>query len=137
MICFRMYLNSTNIFGNLLNMLGPIFCFRPGLIFRFQSDLIFFSFWCGDSPSRADDTSHKIMLRMLLKPHMIKASLYPSLLSAQAGIGGTIGTEISATGALRLARKWLTPFLPNTGRIGGSPRTGYLGSPPMPPTPTC
>ncbi len=39
-----------NILLNTLNVLGLIFCFRPGLIF--------FSDWCGDSPSRANYTSY-------------------------------------------------------------------------------
>ena len=49
-------------------MLGLIFCFWPGLIFSvrpgltifFQPGLIFFSDWCGDSPSRANYTSEHV-----------------------------------------------------------------------------
>ena len=48
---FREYLLA------ILNALGLRCCIWQSLIFCFRQGLIFFSNWCGDSPSRADYTS--------------------------------------------------------------------------------
>ncbi len=40
-----------------INILGLIFCCWPTLLICFRPGLIFLSYWCGDSPSRADYTS--------------------------------------------------------------------------------
>ena len=59
---------------------------------------------------------------MLRKPHVIEASLYPSLSSAQAGIAGTIGNGTETTtndnGQISLVE--------NSGRSEGSPPHGIF-----------
>ncbi len=49
--------------SNIFNLLGLIFYFQLGLTFFFRPKLLLFSYWCGDSPSRANFTSIYIRVR--------------------------------------------------------------------------
>ncbi len=49
--------------SSILNLLGLIFYFQLGLTFFFRPKLLLFSYWCGDSPSRANFTSIYIRVR--------------------------------------------------------------------------
>ncbi len=75
----------------ILNILGPIFCFRsgpifsfwPGLLFFFQPGLIFFSDWCGDRPSRANCTS----IQVTRMPRLIHQCLEHHCWAGWGGVG--------------------------------------------------